>query len=68
MALAVTAITGRTGSILSTVLDALVRVMEHHPRTRQIERLNALSDEDLAARGLTRQDVVRHIFRDRYYL
>ncbi|TCM80526.1 DUF1127 domain-containing protein [Rhodovulum steppense] len=68
MALAVTAITGRTGSILSTLLDVLVRVMEHHPRTRQIERLNALSDEDLAARGLTRQDVVRHIFRDRYYL
>ncbi|HDR29786.1 DUF1127 domain-containing protein [Rhodovulum sp.] len=65
MALAVTAITGRTGAILSTLLDVLVRMMEHHPRTCRIERLNALSDENLAARGLTRQDVVRHIFRDR---
>ena len=27
-----------------------------------------LSDEDLAAKGVTRQDVVRHIFRDRYYI
>ncbi|MCO8145551.1 DUF1127 domain-containing protein [Rhodovulum tesquicola] len=68
MALADSTITGSTGSIFSTLIAALVRVMEHHPRTRQIERLNALSDEDLAARGLTRQDVVRHIFRDRYYL
>ncbi|TCO73073.1 DUF1127 domain-containing protein [Rhodovulum euryhalinum] len=68
MAVAHTDVSGRKGSILLAVLDMLIRVMENHPHTRQIERLNALSDEDLAARGLTRQDVIRHIFRDRYYL
>jgi len=68
MALAHTDIEGRNGSFLTTVIEALARIMENHPHTRQIEQLNKLSDEDLAARGVTRQDVIRYIFRDRYYL
>ena len=33
-------------------------------RLSEVEQLRALSDEDLAARGLTRDDIVRHVFRD----
>lgn len=41
-----------------------------HSRSRmdQIERLNALSDQELAERGLAREDIPRHVFRDIFYL
>lgn len=67
MAVAHTDVTGERGSILSALQNMMVRMMENHPLARRIEWLNAISDEDLAARGLTRQDAVRQIFQDRYY-
>lgn len=48
-------------------LGWLVRIMENHPRMRMVERLNALSDEDLARTGLTRQEAVMQVFGDRIY-
>ncbi|ROT99122.1 DUF1127 domain-containing protein [Histidinibacterium lentulum] len=39
--------------------------MNRLARTDQIERLQALSDADLARKGLRREDIVRHVFRDR---
>lgn len=33
-------------------------------RTDEIERLEALSDAELAAHGLTRDRIVMHVFRD----
>ncbi|MHC0053983.1 DUF1127 domain-containing protein [Actibacterium sp. D379-3] len=55
-------------SVFSGFGRAIVRMMENNPRMRQIEELNNTSDEDLAARGVSREDVVRHIFRDRLYI
>ncbi|MCV2863379.1 DUF1127 domain-containing protein [Defluviimonas sp. WL0075] len=46
----------------------LVALAEAGPRMEAIRRLNATSDEDLAARGLTRAGEVQRIFRDRYYV
>lgn len=37
-------------------------------RLRQIEALQAKSDEELAARGLKRDEIVRHVFRDIYFI
>lgn len=54
--------------LLGSLTAFFARMVENHPRTRQIERLNATSDAELARRGLSREDVIRHIFRDRYYL
>jgi len=45
----------------------LVRLAESGSRAEQIRRLNALSDEELAARGLTRMGEVHRIFADRFY-
>lgn len=39
----------------------LVHLAETSPRIREIERLNSLSDEDLARRGLTRDGEIRRI-------
>lgn len=39
-----------------------------HVRMRHIEILNNLSDEELDAKGLQREDIVRYVFRDMYHI
>lgn len=39
------------------------RIAENDPRLRQTRALQAMSDEQLAALGLARADIVRHVFR-----
>lgn len=34
-------------------------------RTEQVDRLNAMSDETLAAKGIRREDIFRYVHRDR---
>lgn len=46
----------------------LVSLAEAGPRMRQVKRLNGMTDEDLAAKGLTREGEVNRIFSDRLYL
>ena len=46
----------------------LVKIGEANSRFEQVQRLQRMSDEDLAARGLTRDGIVRHVFRDRMYI
>ena len=41
---------------------------EANPRLRRIEALQKLSDAELAERGIRREDIVRHVFHDVYYL
>ena len=45
----------------------LVMLAEAGPRMEAINRLNGMTDEELAAKGLTRADEVRRIFGDRFY-
>lgn len=42
--------------------------LEARSRSEEIERLNALSDAQLARMGLTRNEIVYHVFRDRFGL
>jgi hypothetical protein len=46
----------------------LIALAEAGPRMKQIEKLNALSDADLAALGKTRDGEVRRIFGARLYI
>ena len=50
------------------VLNVLIRIAEANPRMREIERLQGLSDDALAKRNIRREDIVRHVFRDVYYI
>lgn len=50
------------------ILAFIEAVQTSNSRARELERLNAMSDEQLAAQGLRREDIVRHVFRDVYYL
>lgn len=50
------------------VWHGLILLAEAGPCMDQVRKLNAMSDADLAARGLTREGEVRRIFVDRYYV
>ena len=52
----------------SRVFDAVVKIAESDPRFKRLEALSALSDEQLAARGLRRSDIVRQVLGDRLYI
>lgn len=48
--------------------DFLVMIGENNARVRQLERLQAMSDAELAARGLKRDQLVRYVFSDFLYV
>lgn len=47
---------------------SLIAMAESGPQMAQIRKLNATSDADLAARGLTREGEIRRIFGPRFYI
>jgi len=47
---------------------AMTSYMERRSRADQIARLNALSDEQLAKMGITRDGIPAHVFRDMFYV
>ena len=49
-------------------VDFMVSISTSRSRVRQIEALCTKTDKELAARSLTRQDIVRHVYSDVYYL
>ncbi|MGJ8603436.1 MAG: DUF1127 domain-containing protein [Marivita sp.] len=54
--------------LLNGLSEGFVQVAEANIRIREVERLQALSDETLAAKGLKREDIVRYVFRDVLYM
>ncbi|SIS85265.1 hypothetical protein [Paracoccus saliphilus] len=46
----------------------LIMVAEANPKMRQLEQLNRVSDEDLAAKGLTRDGEIRRIMGVNSYI
>ena len=61
-------IAARLNRVFNGVLNFLVSISTAQSRVRQIEFLCALTDEELAERGLSRQDIVRYVYRDAYYI
>ncbi|MFU1478479.1 DUF1127 domain-containing protein [Roseovarius sp. C7] len=49
---------------LAALGDALTSIVEHNGRLRRMQWLQDMSDEELAERGLKREDIVRHVFGD----
>ncbi|TRW98202.1 DUF1127 domain-containing protein [Paracoccus sp. M683] len=48
--------------------NGLIALAEAGPRMAQVRKLNAMSDEELAARGTTRAEEVRRIFSNSLYI
>lgn len=55
-------------SMFRKIGTALVTLSEANSRVRRAEALQALSDAELAKRGLKREDIARHVFSDMFYL
>lgn len=41
--------------------------MEAHARTGEIDALRDMSDAELARRGIARDQIIRHVYRDRFF-
>ncbi|MFV0491881.1 MAG: hypothetical protein ACK5M4_08690 [Pseudorhodobacter sp.] len=50
------------------VWNSLIMLAETGPRMEQIRKLNDTTDEELAARGLTREGEIQRIFSPYMYL
>lgn len=46
----------------------MVSMMENNSRLKRIERLQSMSDEQLAELGIQRDDIVHHVFKELYAL
>ena len=55
-------------SAVKAVFSFLLAISTAQSRVRQIESLCSKSDEELAARSLRCQDIMRHVYRDVYYV
>ncbi|QFT61753.1 DUF1127 domain-containing protein [Roseivivax sp. THAF30] len=56
--------TGKSKNIFARILDGMIWIGENNRRVQQAQALHAMSDEQLAERGLRREDIARHVFRD----
>ncbi|MDJ0822532.1 MAG: DUF1127 domain-containing protein [Paracoccaceae bacterium] len=57
---------------LPNVFGAIARffemITESNFRVLEANRLNSMTDSQLAARGIKREDIARQVFRDLYYI
>ncbi len=56
------------GRAFQSVYLAMMVSSTYDNRMKEIQRLNALSDAELAEEGLSRDRIVHHVFRDLYYV
>lgn len=55
------ALPGIVVNIFTGIFEAMARIGEASEKVRQINALSALSDAELAQRGLRREDIVRRV-------
>lgn len=51
-----------------SIFTALTINADYEARLRQVARLRAMTDEQLAERGIKRDRIVHHVFREIYYV
>lgn len=55
-------------SFLQRLGAAFDHMIENSSRARQLDHYTSMSDEQLKEIGLRREDIVRHVFRDRLHI
>ncbi|MFP4240211.1 DUF1127 domain-containing protein [Rhodosalinus sp.] len=55
-------------AVLHAIADFFENVAASNRRLRQVQYLQSLTDEELAQRGLKRENIVHHVFCDLYYV
>ena len=56
------------GRYFAAIGKGLVSMGETSSRYRQVEALQALSDAELAERGMKRQDIIRVVYADAFWM
>ncbi|MBL4768329.1 MAG: hypothetical protein JKY94_11555 [Rhodobacteraceae bacterium] len=56
------------GRYFAAIGKGLVFMGESSSRFRKLEKLQALSDAELAKRGMKREDIVRVVFADSFWM
>lgn len=59
---------GLARAFFKNIWTMLVWLGENSARARMIRDISAMSDAELEARGLNRQDIVKRVFDDGYYI
>ncbi|MBV1895052.1 MAG: DUF1127 domain-containing protein [Rhodobacteraceae bacterium] len=59
---------GTIGRFFAAIGNGLVSMGENSSRYRQVQALHALSDAELAERGIERENIVRVVFADVYWM
>ncbi|MEL6684146.1 MAG: DUF1127 domain-containing protein [Pseudomonadota bacterium] len=54
--------------ILGAISQFFTRLTAAQNRSTDVQRMQSLSDAELAKMGLNRDDIVRHVYRDIYYV
>lgn len=57
----------RVSGLLAGIKAGFEAYAERRGRFDEIARLQAMSDEELAARGIQRDMIVHHVFRDKFH-
>lgn len=55
-------------SVFAAIGAFFTRMIEAQSRQDQVDRLNEMTDVELAAFGVRREDIIRFVFRDCYHL
>lgn len=50
------------------IADIFHAMVQAHDRTDAVQQMQALTDRQLADMGVARDDIVRYVYRDIYYL
>jgi len=58
---------GYISRFFTAIGNGLVRIGEKQSRYQQIEALHAMTDAQLAERGILRDDIARVVFADRFW-
>ncbi|WP_342070656.1 DUF1127 domain-containing protein [Yoonia algicola] len=55
-------------AFFGAISSGVTRLLDTKNRSGDVQRLQKLSDEELADIGLSRDTIVRHVYRDIYYV
>lgn len=55
-------------NIFNAIGRGMIKLAEANSRQHTVEKLREMSDEQLAQRGLRRDTIVQHVYRDYLYI
>lgn len=58
----------RVAGLFNAIGHVFVAIAEASPRMKKLEQLSSMTDEELAAKGMRREDIVKYVFDGKAFL